>query len=216
MAPSRRPLGEATSRVNNSQDRQPASKNNKPSLIPLPQHESRKQGGLLQHPSYAYPPSLTMKETTTNKNVGVNRDFPVAVRRPGPSPVFDDYQVADTKRSSQVSTTSTTCPKGIKLVVGPWILGKTLGEGATAHVRKAKHIADSDMLAAVKIVKKKNARLSQAGSLAALDHLEAKAHGARNAHRMPLGIEREVAIMKLTSHPNIMELYDIWENSDDM
>jgi serine/threonine protein kinase len=34
--------------------------------------------------------------------------------------------------------------------------------------------------------------------------------------RMPVGIEREVAIMKLIRHPNIMKLYDIWENRTEM
>jgi serine/threonine protein kinase len=34
--------------------------------------------------------------------------------------------------------------------------------------------------------------------------------------RMPVGIEREVAIMKLIQHPNIMKLYDIWENRTEM
>jgi hypothetical protein len=33
---------------------------------------------------------------------------------------------------------------------------------------------------------------------------------------MPIGIEREVAIMKLIQHPNIMKLYDIWENRTEM
>lgn len=29
---------------------------------------------------------------------------------------------------------------------------------------------------------------------------------------LPYGIEREVVIMKLIEHPNIMRLYDVWEN----
>jgi serine/threonine protein kinase len=34
--------------------------------------------------------------------------------------------------------------------------------------------------------------------------------------RVPMAIEREVAILKLIEHPNIMKLYDIWENRSEM
>jgi serine/threonine protein kinase len=71
--------------------------------------------------------------------------------------------------------------------------------------------------AAVKIVQKKNAQLSQAGSLADLDKAVSKlAEDEEGLRRMPVGIEREVAIMKLIQHPNIMKLYDIWENRTEM
>jgi serine/threonine protein kinase len=33
---------------------------------------------------------------------------------------------------------------------------------------------------------------------------------------MPLGLEREIAIMKLLDHPNIVKLYDVWENKNEM
>jgi serine/threonine protein kinase len=71
--------------------------------------------------------------------------------------------------------------------------------------------------AAIKIVQKKNAQLSQAGSLAALDRKDAAINPpGDNMRRMPYGIEREVAIMKLIEHPHIMKLYDIWENRTEM
>jgi len=70
--------------------------------------------------------------------------------------------------------------------------------------------------AAIKIVQKKNAQLSQAGSLAALDQLDATMNNTGEPKRMPYGIEREVAIMKLIEHPHIMKLYDIWENRTEM
>lgn len=124
----------------------------------------------------------------------------------------------NSNRNSQVSTVSTNASDGKKLksLVGPWRLGRTLGRGATARVRRARHITTGQD-AAVKIVQKRNAQISQAGSLAALD----KAMSAIPSHgdgtkRMPVGIEREVAIMKLIEHPNIMKLYDIWENRDEM
>lgn len=33
---------------------------------------------------------------------------------------------------------------------------------------------------------------------------------------LPYGIEREVVIMKLIEHPNIMRLYDVWENKGEL
>jgi serine/threonine-protein kinase HSL1 (negative regulator of Swe1 kinase) len=83
-------------------------------------------------------------------------------------------------------------------------------------VRLARH-AFTGQEAAIKIVQKKNAQLSQAGSLAALDQAESMLPDYGDGlRRMPIGIEREVAIMKLIQHPNIMKLYDIWENRTEM
>jgi serine/threonine protein kinase len=122
------------------------------------------------------------------------------------------------KRDSQISITSTNASDGKrrrKTHIGPWHLGKTLGKGATARVRMAKH-AVTGQPAAVKIVQKKSALLSQAGSLASLNKKDAKVKDAGENRRMPYGIEREVAIMKLIEHPHIMRLYDIWENRTEM
>ena len=124
----------------------------------------------------------------------------------------------NSNRYSQVSTVSTNASDGkkLKVMVGPWRLGRTLGRGATARVRRARH-ATSGQDAAVKIVQKRNAQISQAGSLADLDKaMSAAPNLGDGLRRMPVGIEREVAIMKLIEHPNIMKLYDIWENRDEM
>ncbi|SSD60368.1 uncharacterized protein SCODWIG_02129 [Saccharomycodes ludwigii] len=83
--------------------------------------------------------------------------------------------------------------------VGPWKLGKTLGKGSTGRVRLAKHM-ESGQLAAIKIVSKKKKRSVNTGSSGIL----------------PYGIEREIIIMKLVSHPNIMALYEVWENKSEL
>jgi serine/threonine protein kinase len=80
----------------------------------------------------------------------------------------------------------------------------------------ARH-AVTGQLAAIKIVQKKDAQLSQAGSIAALDRKDAAMNkSGEGLKRMPYSIEREVAIMKLIEHPHIMKLYDIWENRTEM
>lgn len=203
--PSRRPpLGEATRRVNNAQQAHPT-------CSPMPHHESLKVDGLLQvhkplSPGECYP----QRAGSPGSNVA----------NPRLSAISKEYTPTEStsNRNSQISTVSTNASDGkrLKQTIGPWKLGKTLGKGATARVRLARH-AHTGQEAAIKIVQKKNAQLSQAGSLAALDLAQAGLPDSEDGlRRMPVGIEREVAIMKLIQHPNIMKLYDIWENRTEM
>lgn len=36
------------------------------------------------------------------------------------------------------------------------------------------------------------------------------------AEKLLLGIEREIVIMKLIDHPNVLSLYDVWETNCDL
>jgi len=123
----------------------------------------------------------------------------------------------DSKRNSQISATSaSSAGTRIKKSIGPWKLGKTLGKGSTARVRLAVH-SYTGQKAAVKIVEKQQAQTLVAGSLMHLDRAESRLPEVVDGlRRMPVGIEREVAIMKLIQHPHIMKLYDIWENRSEM
>lgn len=38
----------------------------------------------------------------------------------------------------------------------------------------------------------------------------------QQADKALLGIEREIVIMKLIEHPNVMRLYDVWETGSDL
>lgn len=111
-----------------------------------------------------------------------------------------------TKRLSQISTTTNNSSKKKKTQnrIGPWKLGRTLGRGSTGRVRLAKNV-DTGRLAAVKIVPKLNFK-----------KLENPKYKNLDATKLPYGIEREIIIMKLISHPNIMGLYDVWENKSDL
>jgi serine/threonine-protein kinase HSL1 (negative regulator of Swe1 kinase) len=199
----RRPLGEATRRVNNSQQQcQPRYSDKAPAIPP---YESQGTNHLIQGEAtdnYHLAPPLQVSEFLNVVN-------------PRVSAIAKEHPVSN--RNSQISTTSTNSEgKRLKSFIGPWKLGKTLGKGATARVRLARH-AVTGQEAAVKIVQKKNAQLSQAGSLAELDKAESKLLDSEDGlRRMPIGIEREVAIMKLIQHPNIMKLHDIWENRTEM
>lgn len=129
--------------------------------------------------------------------------------------VATDFQ-SDSARNSVVSAASILSNKGKrKTHVGPWQLGRTLGKGATGRVRLAKH-AVTGQTAAIKIVSKKSAAMVQSESIAAMDRNVSNFSGFSNARHMPCGIEREVVIMKLIEHPNVISLYDVWENRGEL
>lgn len=122
------------------------------------------------------------------------------------------------KRLSQASCASTSSSqsrKNYKTHIGPWQLGKTLGKGSSARVRLCRHSITHQM-AAVKIVNRRMAYLVQDSSLAALSKWDSSLPEVNGEMRVPVAIEREVAILKLIEHPNIMKLYDIWENRSEM
>ncbi|CCE79610.1 Piso0_001687 [Millerozyma farinosa CBS 7064] len=113
-----------------------------------------------------------------------------------------------TKRLSQISTNTNNSAKKRKTQnrIGPWKLGRTLGRGSTGRVRLAKNM-QTGQLAAVKIVPKSNFKK--------LENPKYRRNSVSESG-LPYGIEREIIIMKLMSHPNIMGLYDVWENKNDL
>ncbi|KAH9962640.1 kinase-like domain-containing protein [Russula dissimulans] len=75
----------------------------------------------------------------------------------------------------------------------------------TGRVRIARH-SKTGQYAAIKIVSKTALVNSRRSIQGLVDH----------ADRILLGIEREIVIMKLIDHPNIMRLYDVWETSTEL
>ncbi|EGO51510.1 hypothetical protein NEUTE1DRAFT_104548 [Neurospora tetrasperma FGSC 2508] len=128
-------------------------------------------------------------------------------------------QASDARRVSQFSNVSSNASitRLQKTHIGPWQLGKTLGKGASARVRLARH-RTTHQLVAIKIVAKSTAHVTQATSMANLDRVDYRkpSMSTDGVRRMPLAIEREVAILKLIQHPNIIKLHDIWENRQDI
>ncbi|KAK8227865.1 hypothetical protein BKA81DRAFT_384182 [Phyllosticta paracitricarpa] len=122
------------------------------------------------------------------------------------------------KRDSTISTGSnaTTSSRKRKTHIGPWQLGKTIGEGGCSRVRIVRH-SITGQLGAAKIISKKTAEKVKAQSLLNL-YKSAEMDPKLNAQckLMPFGLEREIVIMKLLDHPNIVKLYDVWENRSEL
>ncbi|KAJ3811374.1 Pkinase-domain-containing protein [Lentinula aff. lateritia] len=89
--------------------------------------------------------------------------------------------------------------------LGYWKLGRILGQGASGRVRIARH-AKTGQMAAIKIIPK-NLLASRAEGL---NLAEAE------AERQEQSLRREVVLMKLIEHPNIMKLYDVWDLPDEL
>lgn len=127
-----------------------------------------------------------------------------------------------TKRLSQQSAHSASSKRKAENRIGPWRLGRTLGKGSTGRVRLAKNTL-TGKLAAIKIVPKNIIDLeadsndNQSHNTGNRTHPQKKKKKQKvDENGLPYGIEREIIIMKLISHPNIMALYDVWENKNEL
>lgn len=67
---------------------------------------------------------------------------------------------------------------------------------------------------AAKIISKSTAEKVRALSLANL--IKSAEQDPTQGRVIPFGLEREICIMKLLDHPNIVRLYDIWENRNEL
>ncbi|KAF7360372.1 Protein kinase domain-containing protein [Mycena venus] len=89
--------------------------------------------------------------------------------------------------------------------IGPWILGECVGKGASGRVKIAKHRV-TGKLAAVKILP----LAPLVSSRASLETRQIKTDKQR------LGIDREITMMKLMNHPNILRIYDVYEGAKEL
>lgn len=89
--------------------------------------------------------------------------------------------------------------------IGPYILGKTLGAGSSGRVKLGTHL-ETGLKVAIKIISKDLINVNKDGTPLS----EAK------AAQLNKKLEREITIMKLIKHPNVMQLYDVYENEKEL
>lgn len=165
------------------------------SPLPLPHNESLMPNGTLTVRHAPPSPSAHHKRVTA---------------------VIEESRPRNVKRDSQVSTVTISNGGRRKTHIGPWELGKTIGKGGCSRVRIVRHSA-TNQYAAAKIISKSMADRVRAASLANLANA-AERDPALTPHPkvIPFGLEREICILKLLDHPNIVRLYDIWENRNEL
>lgn len=194
----RSPLSEAAHRINAS-------------YAPVDQHLHKPRHDPATYASNGYQPNPA-------RQPDIHVTSPLTSNPPEPAVMAPPQESDEAKRLSQASHDSASSgrsKKNYKTHIGPWQLGKTLGKGSSARVRLCRH-NETNQLAAVKIVNRRMAYLVQDSSLAALSKWDSNLPEQNGEMRVPMAIEREVAILKLIEHPHIMKLYDIWENRSEM
>jgi serine/threonine-protein kinase HSL1 (negative regulator of Swe1 kinase) len=198
----RRALGDGSSRANeSSQAPRRVDKHNDPapSSSPnlLPHNESLVPNGSLAV-RYEQQPSPENKRLSA-----------VIANEPRPH---------NSKRDSEISNASTNASSSRrrKTTIGPWQLGRTIGRGGCSRVRLVRH-GGTGQYGAAKIISKATAEKVRALSLANLNKsAEQDESLCPDSKVIPFGLEREICIMKLLDHPNIVRLYDIWENRNEL
>lgn len=199
----RRILGETTSRANETPRVQ--HRREKPSL----EYASSSPAGPLPHNESIVP----------NGTLDVHHEHPSAENKRLSAVTAHEIRPHNSKRDSEISNASTNASntnRRRKTHIGPWQLGRTIGRGGCSRVRLVRH-SGTGQYGAAKIISKATAEKVRALSLANLiQTAEQDPSLSSDGKVIPFGLEREICIMKLLDHPNIVRLYDIWENRDEL
>ncbi|KAJ3046674.1 hypothetical protein HK097_000643 [Rhizophlyctis rosea] len=111
--------------------------------------------------------------------------------------------------------------------IGPYALGKTLGVGSTGRVKLGTHIETGHRVA-IKIIPKESLGAPQvshhtrdqssSSSQPTGASPQSQSRTGSPAPPSPLNkkLEREITIMKLIQHPNVLQLYDVYETDKEL
>ena len=130
---------------------------------------------------------------------------------------FNDNRIqhqnlATVATSSSISGSGFARNVPLKSQIGPWKIGKRIGRGGWSTVWKVRHIVTGQYGAAKVVSKASNVGAQSLANLARMAKTDPSL--LDNGKIVPLGLEREIIIMKLLEHRNIVRLYDVWENHD--
>ncbi|PSN69091.1 Pkinase-domain-containing protein [Corynespora cassiicola Philippines] len=151
-----------------------------------------------------------------NGSLAVNHE-PESVENKRLSAVARPHNPKRDSEASNASTNASHTRHRRKSHIGPWQLGKTIGRGGCGRVRLVRHTG-TGLYGAAKIISKATAEKVRALSLNNLLENVKKNDPTMYppGQHIPFGLEREIVIMKLLDHRNIVRLYDIWENRDEL
>jgi serine/threonine-protein kinase HSL1 (negative regulator of Swe1 kinase) len=193
----RKPLSDATSKANYLPPSPAGKARQSPPKLDhiMPRNESMViNGGIAIRHTLGSPQNKRLSELSTEDKGGSKRNSAI----------------------SQSSTNASGSARKRKTHIGPWQLGQTIGKGGTARVREVRH-SRTGRTAVAKIVSKAVAEKARALSLANLVKCAERGDASlKFNHAIPLGLEREIVIMKLLKHENIVQLYDVWENRNEL
>ncbi|KAF2737565.1 serine/threonine-protein kinase-like protein GIN4 [Polyplosphaeria fusca] len=133
--------------------------------------------------------------------------------------IQEDASGHNSKRDSEISNTSTNASgagRRRKTHIGLWQLGRTIGRGGCSRVRIVRHSV-SGQFGAAKIISK--AMAEQVRALSLVNLIESAKQDPSmfpGGKVIPFGLEREIVIMKLLDHDNIVKLHDVWENRNEL
>ncbi|KND03181.1 CAMK/CAMKL/BRSK protein kinase [Spizellomyces punctatus DAOM BR117] len=106
--------------------------------------------------------------------------------------------------------------------IGPYVVGKTLGVGSTGRVKLGTHI-ESAQRVAIKIIPKETLSTTSSSSSqqppaspATSTPPSASASSTPPVPSINKKLEREITIMKLIQHPNVLQLYDVYETDKEL
>jgi serine/threonine-protein kinase HSL1 (negative regulator of Swe1 kinase) len=116
--------------------------------------------------------------------------------------------------------TSSSSTKGEKAKVGNWRIGRTIGKGSSGMYPLANVNGITDIQGRVKIAKHaitgKYAAIKIVPKQALVESRMSMSEAGARQDKVLLGIEREIVIMKLIDHPNVLNLYDVWETKTEL
>jgi len=107
---------------------------------------------------------------------------------------LDSVIISSTPVGTALRTATSLTSQQKVTCVGPYELRKTLGTGSTGVVKLGIHM-ETGFSVAVKIISKESLKMDK--------DLQEK-------------VEREIAIMKLVSHPHVLTLYDVYESEHNL
>ncbi|KAG8761113.1 hypothetical protein FRC14_006819 [Serendipita sp. 396] len=156
------------------------------------------------HPGAPFMPSKSIKASNKSSQV-YNAEVSQPPRPKRTSTPLPHYQTRWEREKAKAKAEGIDIEGSDPKMIGPWILGEMLGKGASGRVRLARHSLNGK-LAAVKILN------VQAATTGPVTHMKERT----KSEKMLLSAEREIAVMKLLDHPNIMKMYDVWSSTKEL